>query len=117
MIDQLTTAHAQDSQGDQTMKAEKWIAWAGLFVASAALLFVILFTINTSRESGYNARVLEETREKIAVAEQNIELYRTYVEGLRQSLIARGVDVPPLPELITLPSRANPTAPPRPGNR
>jgi hypothetical protein len=81
------------------MKIDRIIAWAAFIIANAALIFVVMFTISARYETGYNTRTLEEQSEKLGQARAEIELWRVYIETMRSAMIAKGIDVPPLPSI------------------
>ena len=72
---------------------------SSLVIAVLTLGFVIINTMSNQRESGYQARVLEENLEYMSASESNIEVYRVYVESLRQALVSKGFQAPALPEI------------------
>lgn len=76
---------------------DRWLSMSALVVCLIVLTFFIVQTIHNQRQAGYIARVLEENRERNGHTQNTLELYRVYIESLRQSLIVRGVEVPPLP--------------------
>lgn len=76
---------------------DRWLSISALAICIVVLIFITIQTIHNQREAGYVARVLEENRERNGYTQNAIEVYRVYIEGLRQSLLVRGIDVPPLP--------------------
>ena len=84
------------------MKIDRIIAWAAFLIANAALIFVVIFTINSRYETGYNARMLEEQDEKLTRARVEIDLWRVYIETMRSAMVSKGIPIEPLPDVEAL---------------
>lgn len=77
-----------------------WTAVSALVICLLTLGIVINNTISNRYESGYMARVLEEFLEVHSIQEQNTELLRVYVESLRQDMLKKGFEPPPMPKVL-----------------
>ncbi len=73
-------------------------AVAGFCFGLIALVLVLLWIISKDREFGRVEGELSAYRETLRDTNEEVRLWRTYVETLRSSLIQSGIDAPALPK-------------------
>lgn len=101
MLDDTTSLHTSPTP-ERRRSPVLVLIWVSVIVSHVAIAGMIWLTISHSQESGYQTRAIEDLTMETDTLRREVELWRVYIEGLRQSMSARGIEVPPLPDLTPL---------------
>lgn len=118
MLDDTVSLHntSSNSAPERRRSPVLILIWVSVLVSHLTLAGLIWHSISYSRESGYQNRALEDLTSQTDTMRREIEVWRVYVDSLRNSMVARGMEVPPVPDLTPL-RKMNVTVPPKKGNR
>lgn len=78
------------------------LIWVSVLVSHLTLAGLIWHSISYSRESGYQNRALEDLTDETETLRREVEIWRVYVDSLRNTMVSKGFNVPPLPDLTQL---------------
>jgi hypothetical protein len=103
MLDNTVSLHSsQPISGERRRSPIVILVWVSVIIANLTLGGLIWFSISTSRASGYQSRAIEDLTSDTDTMRREIEIWRVYIETLRNQMVARGIEVEPLPDLTDL---------------
>lgn len=100
MLDDTVSLHSA-SAAERRRSPVLVLIWVSIIVSHLTLAGLIWFAISYSGESGYQNRAIEDLTTETDTLRREVEVWRVYIEELRRSMMNKGIEVPPLPDLTT----------------